>query len=378
MTVNQRCAKITHMETVQDWTQIGARIGEARLAAGLSQGQLAERLGVDRTAVVRLESGKRHVDAVELYRLAELLGVPMAHFLTRPPSAVLSRRTALTEDSPNAARSRYRMDAALEAHARDAHWLVRHAGLPVIDQPLAARLCSFATDPVRMAHEARQASGASNGPLASLAAVAERFGLYLTVVDQEADGASMVDDVIGVAIVGNLAPGRRRWTAAHELGHHLAQDEYHSDAGIAASRDEREQTIDRFVAELLLPREDMRREWESADARANPRSTLVGIAGRYRLSWSAVVNQALAAEVVTRSEAARISAVTPVRGEFLAVLGVVPQEDLEIGVTGPQWRRSALRAWRRGLVTASRAVELLRGALDVDDLPEQDAEDGSA
>lgn len=367
------------METVQDWTQIGARIGEARLAAGLSQGQLAERLGIDRTAVVRLEAGKRQVGALELYRLAELLGVPMTHFLTRSPASVLSRRTALADDSPGAARAQYRLDAALEAHARDANWLVTHAGLPQIDTGSAAALRALASDPIALARAAREALSALTGPIGPLAAVAEQFGLYLTVLDQDIDGASMQDGVFGVAVIGNLPPGRRRWTAAHELGHHLAQDEYHSDAGVAASRDEREQAIDRFVAEFLLPQADVLREAEDSRFRTDPRAVLIAIAGRYRLSWSAVVNQAQAAGVITKTEAARMSAVTPVRGDFVAVLGDVPQEDLEIGITGPRWRQAVLHAWQHGLITASRAIELLHGALGVEDLPERFvSEDGSA
>ncbi|MDQ3886719.1 MAG: helix-turn-helix domain-containing protein [Actinomycetota bacterium] len=44
-----------------------------RLAYGLSQAQLAARLGLDRTAVVRIEAGERRVSALELGRLADVL-----------------------------------------------------------------------------------------------------------------------------------------------------------------------------------------------------------------------------------------------------------------------------------------------------------------
>jgi hypothetical protein len=63
------------------------------------------------------------------------------------------------------------------------------------------------------------------GPLDDLVDFCAEWGRYLLVVDRDGDGASaQVDDVpgIGAAVVGGRAdPGRRRFTAAHELGHHI-------------------------------------------------------------------------------------------------------------------------------------------------------------
>ncbi|HEY9476624.1 MAG TPA: helix-turn-helix transcriptional regulator [Mycobacteriales bacterium] len=61
-------------ETLRSWTEIGERVAEARRAAGLSQADLAGRVGMDRTALVRVEAGERKVSALELMRLAEQLG----------------------------------------------------------------------------------------------------------------------------------------------------------------------------------------------------------------------------------------------------------------------------------------------------------------
>lgn len=47
---------------------------EARERAGLTQTQLAERLGEYQSFVARLESGQRRVDVVEFLELAEVLG----------------------------------------------------------------------------------------------------------------------------------------------------------------------------------------------------------------------------------------------------------------------------------------------------------------
>jgi hypothetical protein len=102
---------------------------------------------------------------------------------------------------------------------------------------------------------------------------------------------------------------------------------------------------------------------------------LIELAGRYRLSWSAVVGQAAAAELVNAQDATRMCSQTPVRGDFLAAMGTVPEEDLELGATGAVWRRTVLSAWKAGAITASRTTELLHGALSADQLPEQEAGD---
>ena len=364
------------MEVADSWAEIGSRIAEARLAAAMSQSRVAAELGVDRTAVVRLESGARHVGALELMRLAQLFGVPMAHFLTRPPASVVSRRTELTQDSDQATRTRFRLDAALEAHGRDARWLVDNAGLPVTESPSAPRMQKQANDPVALAVEARTAIGMPRGPLGPLADVAEKFGLYLTVVDIDAEGASLIDDRFGVCVIGGqAAPGRRRWTAAHELGHHLCQDEYHSDAGVAASRDDREQHIDRFVGEFLVPTADLEERWRSRSGAASDRDVLIALAAEFRVSWSAAINRSQGAGFISGQEARRLKPNPPVRGDFVALLGTEPQPDLEIGATGRQWRDAVFRAWGNSLITGPRAVELLHGTLGVDELPAREGSD---
>jgi transcriptional regulator with XRE-family HTH domain len=47
---------------------------QKREATGLTQAELAERLGEYQSFVARLESGQRRVDVVEFIRLAEILG----------------------------------------------------------------------------------------------------------------------------------------------------------------------------------------------------------------------------------------------------------------------------------------------------------------
>ena len=372
---NTEGAKITHMDVVEGWSEVGARVAEARRAGALSQAELARRVGMERTAVVRIEAGERRITALELQQLSGALDVPIGYFVSRPPAPLASRRTGLDEDADAASRAYYRLDIRLEEHTRNAQWLVEHGFL--VPEPLAdLRGPGPDLDVTAVAHRARAELGQLQGPLGALSGVAERFGLYLTSVAQDAEGASVLLEDFGTAVVSSTAdPGRRRWTAAHELGHHLLRDAYSNDAGVAARHDEREQIIDRFAGEFLLPQADLRKAVGGADPEHEDfRQILVGIACDYRVSWSAAVARAAQTGLIDDARAARLRAKRPVRGDFLAARGYEPSPDLNTGETGPQWRAAVLAAWSTGDVTAARATELLYGALTEDELPNRDSD----
>ncbi|MCA9606566.1 MAG: helix-turn-helix transcriptional regulator [Myxococcales bacterium] len=59
-----------------DGVRLGQRIRELRLAAGLTQAELARRTGIHRPNIARVEAG-RHTPSLEtLARLASAIGVP--------------------------------------------------------------------------------------------------------------------------------------------------------------------------------------------------------------------------------------------------------------------------------------------------------------
>jgi transcriptional regulator with XRE-family HTH domain len=55
--------------------QLGVRLAAARHAAGLSQQQVADKLGVFQSTVAVMEKGRRDVSALELVQLAQLFGL---------------------------------------------------------------------------------------------------------------------------------------------------------------------------------------------------------------------------------------------------------------------------------------------------------------
>jgi len=74
-------------ETAERWAQVrrdvGARVREARLAAGLTQEALALESGLSRNVLIELEWGKRSVLFERLYDLGRALGTDVSTLL--PP-----------------------------------------------------------------------------------------------------------------------------------------------------------------------------------------------------------------------------------------------------------------------------------------------------
>jgi transcriptional regulator with XRE-family HTH domain len=352
-----------------EWTDVGERLRVARLAAGLTQEELGAKTALDRTMIVKIESGHRRIDAMELIRLSSALQVPV-DFLLRPTPLVLSHRTsAMTGDvETEVARESGRLDLALVAWLHDVQQMVELGVL----QPGPLLTANAVVDSEAAAKElalwVREQLDAGSEPINSLVELCERAGQYILVADVPGEGSSVVDGGIAVAVVSRRGdPGRRRATAAHELGHLVIGDEYSSDLGVHASRGEREGLLDAFAAELLLPSRVLTHERGTSEFIT--RDQLIGLAARYRTSWSLAIRQAAQAGVLSGQARRDWGRSSPTRSEFLEALGWAPQPDLEAVRVPPHYADAVMAAWRNGALTAARAVELLHGQISESDLP---------
>ena len=73
--------QIIPTESEADRQRLGVRLREARNYLGFKQEEVANALGIPRTALSDIESGQRKVEAIELRRLAKLYRQSVSHFL---------------------------------------------------------------------------------------------------------------------------------------------------------------------------------------------------------------------------------------------------------------------------------------------------------
>lgn len=62
---------------------VGANIRAARIASGMTQGELAQRAGILRTSIVNIEGGKQRLPLATLYDIADALGMQAVELLPR-------------------------------------------------------------------------------------------------------------------------------------------------------------------------------------------------------------------------------------------------------------------------------------------------------
>jgi transcriptional regulator with XRE-family HTH domain len=59
----------------EEYQRFARALAEARRRAGLSQYELADRLGVDQSFISKYEAGRRRLDVIEFMRIVHAIGV---------------------------------------------------------------------------------------------------------------------------------------------------------------------------------------------------------------------------------------------------------------------------------------------------------------
>lgn len=360
--------KIAHV----DAKTLGGRIKQAREDLDITQEHLANRAGIDRTAVLRIEKGERKVSAVELVSLAEVLATPLAWFVRDPLPMVVSRRS----DASPAHEVTALMDRHLELLAGDVAGLLESGVITAVPDRPQWRTPQSHPEAEATASQVRAHLGVGVDPVLGLPEIAERLGLYscsLGLGEGGADGAMVeVSSNAAVAVIdGDTRIGRRRMSLAHELGHWLFGDPFDSVASDA------ERMINSFAAHFLAPRAGVNGLWLKHHNDV-VRDKAIRVAATFRMSWSAVIFHLRNLNLINEDEYRHLEGRNPKTGEF-AKLGLTLDTD-ELGPPSlsPVLTAAIVAAYIDRRMTAGRAVELLRGALVEDDLPdrrEESAED---
>lgn len=355
MPLSLMCVKITHMGTVKDFAELGARVRQVRMGVGLDQSELAGACGLERSALSRIESGYRKVSALELSRIAEALKVSLVDLVAVPEPDVVAARKPVGEGATPKERKEFRAELELDRAWRDLCQL-REAGLISPAQlSFGGQGVSSREQAQQTAREVRSFLAAGDEPLEGMADVAAEVGLWIRTTKADIDGVSMTPEPgLGVALVyEGLDPGRRRTTVAHEIGHHVFGDTYEA-AGHYNRPAEGERLVDDFAAELLLPQAAVRKLQEVS------RDALVDLAASYRVSWSLVIKTAR----ILGLDLSQVEAgMNPADADFLRVTGALPGEDVcPPGLARP-WIKACATALEQNLITPARASEMTAGVL---------------
>ena len=228
----------------------GEALHTARIAAGLTQAQLADRAEVTQAALSRYENGLREPDPATLDRLASAVGVN---------TRLLNNMSQVVGSIATEVHMRRR------ATARVRVWSRLEAGINVLRAQIGLLLSAIdyhppntlpILDPIEYPpHEAARLVRAQwrmpQGPVRNLTAWMESAGCWIIERDfgsPRVDGLSQwVDDHPIIMINSRVPTDRKRMTLAHELGHIVM----HSEPVHLSAQSEEESM--RFAAEFLMP-----------------------------------------------------------------------------------------------------------------------------
>ncbi|MEX2583652.1 MAG: XRE family transcriptional regulator [Gemmatimonadota bacterium] len=356
-------------------TTLAHRLRNARERSMITQQQVADRLGVARSAVSEMETGKREVSAVEAAAMAGLYAEPLARLLAPSGAAVesLMLRSAVSAgDAAGLRRFLERCQTYRELEER-----LGEARFPEL-RPVAGIL-ELPEEAHALADEERRRLdlGATPGRH-FLNVLEEDVGIKIVGLElgDDLSGASIQSPEFGPAILVNRrhSPGRQVFTLAHEYFHLLTSDRVRGSAGPRPvhihearqpdePRDPADDLADHFAGSLLMPAEPFLhavRRLRDPDGQVNTLD-LVGVARYFGVSVQAVFVRLSVLGHVTREAARAAYGDSALQDEILRVGG-------EWIRTASRFRRLAVKAHVAGHSTRERLAELLDVATErVDD-----------
>lgn len=358
---------------------LAQRLTEAREIAGYTQEEAANSLGVSRAMISYWEAGSRQPNDRQLVGLARLYDVDVARLrsaeaLHDDHAAAQMMFRGAEQELPEAAKRGLReFEGFLDLYARLAEALkVDLHGLKQSPFPIRSGF-DAAEDARRKAEEVRAFLRLGLGPV-DVDRACEMLGVTVFKtplgpdLQQTISGAFFGHPRIGFSVLINveMTPGRRRFTAAHELAHAL----FHSGERWVlsfADKSAKERFADAFAGEFLMPTEGIRRimEEHGFGPRVTDPADVIHLQRYYRVSYLTALVRLRQANLLTSSDYQSFKSVRPVL--FARALGYEVFDD-EYVQDPEEWRlrrystkflRLLRLAIQRELVSVPTVAEML-------------------
>lgn len=368
-----------------DYAELGRRIRQAREEASLSQDVVAQHLGLPRSAVSLIESGKRKIDSLELRTFSRLVGRSIAFFLDDEVETVESQ--PIDNDLPthilfsanqvvDISRDRPQIERFAQFHREFAN-LARMLNRPTGSYSAQPRYNVYKPTPAAakwMANQERARLGLPlSSPIKDMRIILQSQGVKLMAWDLQTSklgGCFIFSPKLGsfVLVKRNLrdySANMINFVLAHEYCHHLI---HRQQQGTTCDpngnyRKPEEYFAQWFAANFLMPEEALvprlqkYLEQGNAEREITP-EVVMNLALDFSVSYKAMLNrmsskgvELIDGEVRKQLEKAKVTDLLVQIGRSTLRLDIskFPEEYVEI----------AVEAYRREIITFGKLAELL-------------------
>lgn len=327
---------------------IGERLKLARLMAGMSQRELARRVGVTAMSISKYEHTLMMPDAEMLSRLAQVLNVRIEFLLRQAPAVQINpvyrrhrRMSAKTEQALRAQLQewleRYLLVESMLPDELNNEWLP--SGFPYSVQTL--------DDAEQAAAALREAWQLGCDPIDNLTELLEDKGIKIGQIEgvDDFDACAFLYDghASVIAVNKTRSTERQRFDLAHELGHFMMR--------VTGDLDE-ERAAHRFAAAFLVPAEVVFRELGHRRSHLDLLE-LMKLKEKYGMSLAAWIYRAQDLGILPSGAARQL-------WRQLSARGWRKQEPLTLPPETPsRMYRLVRRLVAEGIISEARAAELL-------------------
>ena len=241
---------------------LGERLRAARVSVGLTQEQAASAVGMQRTALVQVEAGKRALSSVELFKLAKLYSRDMSDFLSEKPveedPIVLLR--GIAEDSPELRREITKCSEMLREATKLQSYLGEQARsfppMYTYSDPLSYR--QAIDQGKESATLERRRLDLGSAPIPDIAYIIMSQTMWVATASfiDEVSGIFLHHPDYGLAVIVNQdhPPARKRFSYAHEYAHALLDRQRKPRPSSKQNADDLiEKRANAFASEFLIP-----------------------------------------------------------------------------------------------------------------------------
>jgi len=349
---------------------VGHALKQARIAMGLTLKRVSESMGIAMSTISEIESGKRRVSAVELYRFAKLYQRPISFFLeeseTSASFAILLRAAGTASVSKGTIINFHELCRSY----RDLRKLIRAPEMPGPPDYSSSRLTTL--DQAEELAEAERGSLGLNGqPIKDICDLLEgKRGIktfHLPADPERFSGAFTYDGQLGACfLINSRHPNRRRtFTVAHEYAHCIAHRNQLAHIDTCPTfeiKNPHERFANAFAASFLMPRRtvnEMLGQLVFPQRSALTAEVLVHLAIYFGVSFEAIGWRLVALRRLSLSRWEGLLSQQVPSSPTARLLGYCKEEEPPDTIPR-QYKYLAYKAYEMKLISFEKLAELLR------------------